>query len=558
MSRPILTAVNHFCIFPFNFGGALAIRGLYKGLSEWFDINIITFSVADCYPKELYLNKHIKVITIVVPPTLVALEKEMYKKYGMSSTTMVDPSLAVLKLYHQIPEIVDEVRNITQDSLVVLAEHVFTWNLIKEACREKHLWYRSLNVEYDYKIDTWGAISCPDDLLQEVYNAERDCCLHAEKVLAISNIEKERFMELYELPANISEKIMDIHAGYDVDDLETVLPSKRSKISDEYTYTGLFIATDAPHTRQAAEHCFTIARRCPHIKIYIMGSVCKAYLGSKLPQNVALTGVVTDDEKKRYLKSCDFALNIMEDGAGVNVKMFEYFAYGIPVIASAYGARGIEVTDGKDVILTDIEGMVETVNKFCALPAEDKDVIAKNALKLINDRYSWRNLSYNVAKEIERLYNISVFQNKVPLEEVELYEMTDEDVYCPSKPFYIRCAGIRGRNCYSMMIHRGLSPLGFVDENKCYTGTGVNGIPVISVDEYIKNMDGTEIIVANTDVVDITVDLINRGVDTENISISMANGYVTRLLDDKVKCNSYYDSSKTKRKILSLVSNKKL
>ena len=45
MSRPILTAVNHFCIFPFNFGGALAIRGLYKGLSEWFDINIITLYI---------------------------------------------------------------------------------------------------------------------------------------------------------------------------------------------------------------------------------------------------------------------------------------------------------------------------------------------------------------------------------------------------------------------------------------------------------------------------------------------------------------------------------
>lgn len=550
MSRPTLTAVNHYCLYPFNHGGSLGIRGLYKGLSEWFDINIITFSVPDCYPKELYINKHIKVINIVLPEKLKEIQNDMYAHYGMSSSTMVDSSPTVMQWYHKFPEIVDEVREISKNSVVVLAEHVFTWNLIKEACKGKHLWYRANNVEYDYKIDTWVKIGCPKNLLQEVYDIERDCCLNSEKILAVSSLEVNRFMSLYDLPAEMSEKFMNIHSGYDIDNLDTVLPSERSKIPNKYQYTGLFIASDVPHTRQAAEYCFQIARQCPDIQIVLLGSIGRAYLGKEIPDNIFLTGVVTEEEKRTYLKKCDFALNIMEDGAGINVKMFEYFAFGIPVIASAYGARGIEVTSGKDIILTTIDDMVDAVKCFCKLPIAAKDDIAKNALTLLKDKYSWRSISYNIANVIEQMYHISIASSAVPLKEIELYEFLQEDVYCPTKPFYIRCAGIRGRNCYSLMLRHGIKPIGFVDEDRRYIGKDINGIPVINVDEYLKKKEGTEIIVANTDVTDITIDLLNRGVNAEDISISAFNGFVHRLLDEKANKNSYYDASSIKKKIL--------
>ena len=552
MSRPVLTAVNHYCLFPFNHGGSLGIRGLYKGLSEWFDINIITFSVPDCYPKELYISKHIRVINIVLPEELTKIQNQMYKKYGMSSSTMVDSSPTVIQWYHKFPEIVDEVRRIAKDSVVVLAEHVFTWNLIKEACSDKHLWYRANNVEYDYKIDTWGKIGCPQDLLQDVYDVERDCCLNAEKILAVSSLEVDRFMRLYDLPSNMQEKFMDIHSGYDVDNLEMVLPSKREKISGEYKYTGLFIASDVPHTRIAAEHCLRIAEQCPDIQIVLLGSIGKAYLGKKLPQNVILTGVVTDEEKKRYLKNCDFALNIMEDGAGINVKMFEYFAFGIPVIATPYGARGINVCDGENIILTNTNDLIEKVRCFCESDMDYKDYIAKNAIKLLREEYSWRSIANAIANEIECMYNVSISKHVVPLEKIALYKIEEQEIYCPVKPFYIRCAGVRGRNCYSAMTHRGLHPMGFVDEDKKYVGKDINGIPVISVEQYMSIHEGTEIIVANVDVVDITVDLLNRGIQAEDISLSIDNGYVTRLMDSKKRDNCYYDGENIKKRIFKL------
>ncbi|MBR3622794.1 MAG: hypothetical protein IKN43_05550, partial [Selenomonadaceae bacterium] len=293
MSRSVLTAVNHYCLFPFNHGGSLGIRGLYKALSEWFDINIVTFSVPNYYPKELYINKHIKVINIVLPKKLADLQKEMYKEYGMKSDTVIDSSPAVLRWYHKFSEIIDEIRQIVKDSDVVLAEHAFTWYLIKKACLGKHLWYRANNVEYDYKVDTWGQIGCPKDLLQEVYDIERECCLNAEKILAVSSLEIDRFIRLYHIPENMRGKFMNIHSGYDVDNLDATLPSARKKLSNKYEYTGIFIASGAPHQRQAADHCIKIARECPDIQIVLMGSIGKAYMDKDLPENVLLTGIVT-------------------------------------------------------------------------------------------------------------------------------------------------------------------------------------------------------------------------------------------------------------------------
>ena len=232
MKRPCITAVNHYNVYPFNHGGSLGIRGLYKALSEWFDVNIVTFITHDSYPNETYISKHVKVIPIVLPQRLIDMQYEMYKEYEMSDDTFVDSSPAVIRWYHQFPEIINRIKEISKDSTIVIAEHVFTWNIIKTACPEKHLWYRANNVEYDYKRTTYDAIGCPQDLLQEVYDIEKQCCMEAERILAVSQLEVDRFMDLYRIPESYRHKFMDIHSGYDTDNLEAVMPSNRRTVSE--------------------------------------------------------------------------------------------------------------------------------------------------------------------------------------------------------------------------------------------------------------------------------------------------------------------------------------
>lgn len=551
MKRPQLTAVNHYDVFPFNHGGSLGIRGLYKALSEWFDINIITFVTHDYFPEEVAISDHVKVMPIVLPEKLTKLQYEMYEQYGMSDKTLVDSSPTVVRWYHQFPEIIERVRGIAKDSDVVLAEHVFTWRIVKVACPEKHLWYRANNVEYDYKLTTWDKIGCPQDLLQETYDIEKECCEECEKILAVSQLEVDRFMELYHLPESCREKFMNIRSGYDTDRLQLVMPRDRQKISNRYLYSGLFIASDTPNTQKAARNCIEVAKAHPEVQMVLLGGVGKAFKGEQLPENVLLTGIVTDEEKFYYLQHCDFALNLLEGGAGINVKMFEYFAFGIPVITTVYGARGIDVTDGVDCILTEQGRYAEDIIAFCKLSMEEKDAIADNALKLLIEQYSWRSLGKKIAKELQRMYRIPVEETELPLEEIALYDFEKRQSYLPKKPFYIRCAGEWGLKCLEFLKGYGLFPIAFVDEAKDKQAEGVEGIPVISVKQFLAERGTAEVIVAVGQLVDFAGELHAEGVPIEDISLAWDGRQILTLSDLSGSYPYYNDVVKWKNEVAS-------
>lgn len=554
MGRPEITAVNHYNVFPFNHGGSLGIRGLYKALSEWFDINIITFVVEDVYPDELKISKHVKVIPIVLPEELIRIQYAMYKEYGMNKGTLIDSSPTVVLWYHKFPQIIERVREIAKNSIVVFAEHVFTWRIVKTACPHKHLWYRANNVEYDYKRTTWDKIGCPGDLLQDTYDIEKECCEECERVLAVSTLEIDRFMELYDLPAQFRKKFVDIRSGYDTDNLRTVMPSNRKKVSQKYSNVGFFITSYTPYGQRAAENCIAIAKECPDLQIIIAGTIKRVFKERLLPENIVFTGVISDEEKEYYLQHCDFALNLLEDGAGINVKMFEYFAFGIPVITTEYGARGIAVNGGQNCVLTRNGHYVEDIRAFCGMTLKEKDRISQNALELLLDQYSWRSLGKRVATEIEGLYNVPIMDYALPLDEIMLYEFLETESYLPEQPFYIRCAGEYGQKCLKFVREMGLEPVAFVDEDDKKTGKIENGVPVISVHQFLEERQGKNIIVAVSfpQIIPITSELIGLNIPLQDISLSwdISGRRIMRLSDLTGCVPHYFDARKWRREIM--------
>lgn len=560
MHRPQITAVNHYDVFPFDHGGSLGIRGLYKAMSEWFDVNIITFVTHDPYPEKVKISNHVTVIPIVLPAELTKKQYELYEEYGMGKDTLVDSSPAVMRWYHEYPEIIDRVREISSDSVLVLAEHVFTWKIIKKACPDKHLWYRANNVEFDYKKTIYETIGSPKDLLDETYEFEKECCMECEKVLTVSQLEADRFMELYGFPEVMRKKFMDIHSGFDTDDLHTVLPGKRAKVSEKYLYFGLFIASNTPNALEAAKICIEIARECPDIKIFLVGRVKKQLANeTNIPENIEIMGLVSDEEKVYLLQHCDFALNPMENGAGINVKMFEYFAYGIPVITTAYGARGIDLTDGQDCVLTSRGHYTEDVRDFCALEIGKKDAMAKKALELLERRYSWRSLAGKITEEIERMYGTSYQKFRLPLEEIALYGFALQEPCLPEGQFYIRCAGNNGRKCLAFLRSVGKEPEAFVEIDPDKIGKTVDGVSVISLNKFLSEMSEAEIIVAVWEWFDIAAGLLASGIPEERLLISWGDTgqAIFRVSDLKGRTHRYFDARKWKKNLLLRVEELK-
>ena len=85
----------------------------------------------------------------------------------------------------------------------------------------------------------------------------------------------------------------------------------------------------------------------PTITFLIAGGVgegLRAELKNKLPRNVRTTGLIDDSTKFDLLAASDVAVNPMFSGSGTNIKMFDFMAAGLPVVATPVGARGIETS----------------------------------------------------------------------------------------------------------------------------------------------------------------------------------------------------------------------
>jgi hypothetical protein len=255
-----------------------------------------------------------------------------------------------------------------------------------------------------------------------------------------------------------------------------------------------------------------------------------------------LTGIVNDEDKVYFLQHCDFALNLLEGGAGINVKMFEYFAFGIPIITTVHGARGIDIITGKDGILTGNINFLADVRAFCDSSIEERDAIAINALELLREKYSWRSLGRNIIEVIEKQYSLSLLDKVLPLDEIALYNFNEGEPYLPIKPFYIRCAGDWGMKCHEFLNKKGLTPIAFIDEGK--QGNFIDGIPIISMKQYLAEQCDSEVIVAVYKLVEFAADLVVLGIPLNDISLSWDGRQIVSMADLNGSYPYYIDANK--------------
>jgi glycosyltransferase involved in cell wall biosynthesis len=100
-----------------------------------------------------------------------------------------------------------------------------------------------------------------------------------------------------------------------------------------------------------------------------------------------VTGFV--DDILPYFHQADYFLAPLRIARGVQNKVLQAFACGLPVIATDMGAEGIDYTDGKDILLANTPGKFISQIKGLHNDTELRQKIRTNALTLIRNRYSW-------------------------------------------------------------------------------------------------------------------------------------------------------------------------
>ena len=141
-----------------------------------------------------------------------------------------------------------------------------------------------------------------------------------------------------------------------------------------------------------------IKKEIPEIRFYIVGSnPTKEVLLLSSNNGVTVTGYVTDT--REYLGKATVVVVPLRIARGIQNKILEAMAMGMPVVATPQAFEGIEAQPGRDLILGENpEKIAEGVIKLTR-EASLRKSLGDNARKVIENNYCWK-------KNLERLDRI--------------------------------------------------------------------------------------------------------------------------------------------------------
>ena len=98
--------------------------------------------------------------------------------------------------------------------------------------------------------------------------------------------------------------------------------------------------------------------------------------------------------------AADLLLAPIRIGGGTSFKILEAMASGLPVVTTILGAAGLNVTDGKELLIANTEAeLVAAVDRLLS-PSGKRIEIAKEARRTIEQEYDWD----NIAKAMDRVW----------------------------------------------------------------------------------------------------------------------------------------------------------
>ena len=129
-----------------------------------------------------------------------------------------------------------------------------------------------------------------------------------------------------------------------------------------------------------------ILNESPDAKFYIVGKNPPKCITDLRSDNVIVTGFV--DDVREYMAKASVIIVPLQVGGGMKVKTLNAFAMGKPVVSTPIGIEGIEVVDGKDVLIgqNSADFAIKILN---VLTDKMGERLGLNARLLIETKYSW-------------------------------------------------------------------------------------------------------------------------------------------------------------------------
>lgn len=381
-ARKKITVTSTFRIYPPQGGGQSRTFHLYREAAQWADINIISYTEGGKPPFEARLAAGLREICI---PRSTSHQEQIWELERKANFPLSD--IAELKLGGETAGYREKLKASIMESDLVVFSHPYLYPLGKKYLGSKPFVYEAQDVEYLIKKEMLPESKVKQELLSWLYEAEKECCEKAEFIMTCSEEDRSKISELYHIP---EEKIIVVPNGVDTQEIRytSVLERMRNKefLGLSREKIGVFMGSWHGPNLEACQVLFQVAEQCPEIQFMLLGSQCQYFEGKKVPNNVALMGVVSEETKAVVFQTADFALNPMYSGSGTNLKMFDYMAAGLPIITTQFGTRGIQ--EKKLFHLADT--VEEFSQEILSFHLENEGERVEMARKYVEESFDWR------------------------------------------------------------------------------------------------------------------------------------------------------------------------
>lgn len=239
----------------------------------------------------------------------------------------------------------------------------------------------------------------PRRLLQQLEALERDLVRHADQTWCCS-AEDARILGTLApgRPVRVVPNTVDV-ASY-----RPLRESRSTSAIPVVTYLGAYsYAPNAEAARILVERVLpALERSGTELTLALVGRDPTEWMRAAQTRSarIRVTGMVED--VRPHLAQADVLAVPLLHGGGTRLKILEAFAAGCPVVSTPKGAEGLEVVDGEHLLLRPVEDFPEAIRTLL----EDRPratALARSALDLVEERYSWRAASTAIHAAVAEL-----------------------------------------------------------------------------------------------------------------------------------------------------------
>lgn len=373
-------------------GGRLRLLGLYHALGH----NIVTRYVGSYdWPGEKYrrhyLTPNLEEIDVPLSDLHHAEALNFAKKAGDKGVIDISfPRLAYLS-----PEYLDQAREAIKWADVVIFSHPWAFPpLAADIKPETFVVYDSQNVEGLLRAQLLDESNPFElELIRDVVRAEYEIGTRASLILACSTEDRDLFNRVYGWAAS---KLSIVPNGVMASKITPPTISQRALAKQKVglsrdSIAAIFIGSDYQPNAEAVNFIVqTLAVELPSVKFVVAGGI-GARFKKKLPPNVIITGSLNEEQKLNWLQAADIAINPMFSGSGTNIKMFDFMASGLPVVATAIGARGITTQSTDALIVASSENFTKEIHEI--VTSKSLFNLGKINRECVEKNFAWESIS---------------------------------------------------------------------------------------------------------------------------------------------------------------------